>query len=436
MDFLDLDSTSVARSLAQLSEDPNDLVEAFFERREEVEVLFDAGPPQARVVREEGLALRLVNARKTWLGVEDRLDSDAFLRALRRVTRSQGHSVVRPPRVESLPWPDFERRNELDQFARRLDRRLRARRLAFDKKVRLRCHRRWSRVVDRELAPDCESEHFFSCDVWTSWGAWGTLLPDLAEGSADWVAARLAAGFRSRGAEPPAAGKRGLLLGPSAAAVFLHEAVAHALEVDTLSQGGSPEAALGLRMGSETLDLLDDPTSGPRGLRRKTDDEGASVLRRWLLRGGVVEQPLADRFWTGSSSRLIPGAARRQGRHLPPVPRSLHLELLPGRASEEDLAAGCDLYVGEAAWGRLDPASGEFLIAFPHGRSLESGRLVGRVGAFQLRGRVSDLLDSVVALGDRAVLGGAGWCAKGGQKLPVWSTTPAILLSDVDVVPS
>ena len=42
-----------------------------------------------------------------------------------------------------------------------------------------------------------------------------------------------------------------MVLGPHAAAVFLHEAVAHALEVDTLGLTGRPEGALGLTMGPE-----------------------------------------------------------------------------------------------------------------------------------------------------------------------------------------
>src|SRR6185369_8296645 len=130
-----------------------------------------------------------------------------------------------------------------------------------------------------------------------------------------------------------------LLLGASAAAVLLHEAVAHALEVDTLALTGDPAAAVGHRVGSDVLDLLDDPTGGPPGLRRRTDDEGMPVLRRWLLRRGVVEQPLADRRWARRSPTLHAGAGRRQSRHQAPVPRSLHLELLPGGEPLASLAA-------------------------------------------------------------------------------------------------
>ena len=32
-----------------------------------------------------------------------------------------------------------------------------------------------------------------------------------------------------------------------------------------------------------------------------------------------------------------------------------------------------------------------------------------------------------------SVAAGAGWCAKGGQKLPVWATAPALRLEAVTV---
>jgi predicted Zn-dependent protease len=51
------------------------------------------------------------------------------------------------------------------------------------------------------------------------------------------------------------------------------------------------------------------------------------------------------------------------------------------------------------------------------------------VGACRLRGRLADLLGAVVAVGGEARLAGAGWCAKGGQKLPVWAHTPSIHLA-------
>jgi predicted Zn-dependent protease len=227
------------------------------------------------------------------------------------------------------------------------------------------------------------------------------------------------------------------VLGPAAVAVLLHEAVAHALEADTLAQGGNPEAAVGVTMAAACLDVLDDPAAAPEGVRRSTDDEGAVVVRRWLLRGGVVEQPLADALWARTSPVLLPGAGRRGTRHLPPGPRSSHLEVLAGETAPDDLLAGAEegLYFAEASRGSLDPLSGEFVLQLPYGRRFRRGGLHEAVGPCSLRGRVSDLLTRVTAVGNTSRPAGAGWCAKGGQKLPVWATAPALRLEGVEVTP-
>ncbi|HSG39822.1 MAG TPA: metallopeptidase TldD-related protein, partial [Thermoanaerobaculia bacterium] len=153
--------------------------------------------------------------------------------------------------------------------------------------------------------------------------------------------------------------------------------------------------------------------------------------------GGVVEQPLADALWARTSPVLLPGAGRRGTRHLPPGPRSTHLEILPGEATEADLLSGSEegLYLAEASRGALDPLSGEFALHLPYAKRFRRGGLAETVGPCVLRGRVADLLTRAVEVGSEVRPAGAGWCAKGGQKLPVWATAPAIRLEGVDVLP-
>ena len=161
------------------------------------------------------------------------------------------------------------------------------------------------------------------------------------------------------------------------------------------------------------------------------------MLRRWLLRGGVVEQPLADALWARTSPVLVPGAGRRGSRHLPPGPRSSHLELLPGAVDDADLLAQADggLFLPAASRGSLDPLSGVLALHLPFARRIRRGGLAETVGPCVLRGRVADLLSRVTALGRAAVPAGAGWCAKGGQKLPVWATAPMLRLDGVELAP-
>ena len=58
--------------------------------------------------------------------------------------------------------------------------------------------------------------------------------------------------------------------------------------------GGHPESAIGVELADSSLDVFDDPSTAPESVRRGSDDEGFPVVRRCLLRQGVVEQPLAD----------------------------------------------------------------------------------------------------------------------------------------------
>jgi predicted Zn-dependent protease len=111
--------------------------------------------------------------------------------------------------------------------------------------------------------------------------------------------------------------------------------------------------------------------------------------------------------------------------------------LLPGDSDEADLLAEADggLYLPAAARGALDTLSGEFSLRLPHARRIRHGSLAEPVGACTLSGQVADLLARVTAVGRQAVAAGAGWCAKGGQKLPVWATAPALRLEGVDVGP-
>jgi predicted Zn-dependent protease len=436
MPFSKLDTAAVARTLSQIAEQPDDVVDAFFERREEVELAPEGDPGGLRAWREEGFAVRLVREGLTWMASRDAIESRPFAESLRQVARAISAASYPEPTLEVGP-PDPVAAPELLDFPGLLSRAVRAHHVGFPLRVAVRRHRRWVQVVGPRLVAGAESESFYSCTVESSWGCYGTLLPRLSGAAAEELASTAVALFRARQALPPAPFRGPVVLAPHTVAVLLHEAVAHALEADTLAQGGNPEAAVGVAMAAPCLDVLDDPSSAPEGVRRITDDEGAAAVRRWLLRGGIVEQPLADALWARTSPVLLPGAGRRGTRHLPPGPRSSHLEILPGEASEADLLAGAaeGLFLPEASRGALDPLTGEFALHLPYARRFRRGALAEVVGPCVLRGRVADLLTRVVAVGAQAKPAGAGWCAKGGQKLPVWATAPSLRLEDVEVAP-
>ncbi len=432
--FADLDSAGVARALSQIAEQEDDLVDAYFERVEEIVLPAEGGPPGIKVRREEGLAVRLVRRERSWLAARDGIRPDYFAEALRQVARTLPAAPYPEPKLELPPWESSIDARELAEVEPAVQRHLREHHSAFPLRLTVARHQRSIQVVGTKLVAEPQQELFYSLKAEMPWGRLGLLLTDLEPASLRQLGNQVLESFRCRQARPPGRLTTQVVLAPAAAAVLLHEAVAHALEADTLAQGGRPEAALGYRLAAAGLNVLDDPGSAPMTVRRTTDDEGIGVSRRWLLRDGIIEEPLADRRWALTHDAFSPGAGRRSHRHLPPMPRSSHLEVLPGDVSEQDLLGDDEgLLCPVAERGRLDGLSGEFSLDFPFARRLRRGQIGEAVGPCRLRGQVGELLSTIRGIGKESRVAGAGWCAKGGQKLPVWATTPALRLEAVEI---
>jgi predicted Zn-dependent protease len=431
----EFESSSVARCLAQVADQEGDLADAFFETEEVVEIADDTHSPEWRARREEGFSLRLVRGGKSWLAARDRIDRDAFAGALRQVARAAPQAVYPPPPFEPIGSAGIEAAEEVLGFPTRLTRALRARHVAFPLRLVVRRHHRQLLCVGTRLVPEPETELFYSCLATTPWGRCGALLVELNDAAAESMATRLVERFRARDAPSPDDREPVLVLAPAATAILLHEAVAHSLEADTLALTGRPETVLGLDLGSPLLNVLDDPSSLPEPIRRRTDDEGVPVHRRWLLRAGVVDQPLADKMHAAHFEVMEPGAGRRSNRAEAPVPRSHHLEMPPGAEANGTLLEEAEggILVQEIDRGSLDPVDGRFVLEVGSARRIEGGEPADSVGRFRIVGRVVELGSHLRAVGTKTEFAGAGWCAKGGHRMPVWCTAPALRLEGLRI---
>lgn len=442
MPFSSLEVAPIARTLAQLIEHQEDICDLYLEHLEQVELPPSSAP--GIVVRQEvGLSVRLIQGASCWLGGRDQISSEALQDTLRKVVR----------RMPRLPFPHLdlafktpqkpESAADLSEFALLLENRLRRNQGLPVPRARVVRHQRSLKVISPSHATGVESELFYSVQLDTEaiggagWRSRSHLLTRLDEVAASQISASFSHALAARSAVFSGSFRGACVLGPEAVAVLLHESIAHALEADILALGGAPEAAIGVPVGSSLLHVFDDPTSAPEGVRRTWDDEGAPTLRRYLVRGGVVEQPISDRFWARKCDYLLPGSGRRGDRYDAVGPRSYHLELVPGESSMRELyeAAEGGLLLAEAEGGQLDPLSGEFELRFPWGQRIVGGAPAHYVGRCRLRGRIGAILDQVKALGKDAVCAGSGWCAKSGSKMPVWATAPALLLGEVELLP-
>ncbi|HEX2163827.1 MAG TPA: hypothetical protein VHM02_07750, partial [Thermoanaerobaculia bacterium] len=167
--FAPLDLPAAARALSQIADRPGDLVDAYFERTEEVALPPEdrAGPaPGIETRREEGLAIRLLRDGRAYLSARDAIDSRSFAAALRRAARALPAAAYPEPDLVPAPWPGPAAAPELLELPIRLARAIRARHAAFSLRLTARRHHRWLQVIGGEkLLPAAERESFYSLEA-------------------------------------------------------------------------------------------------------------------------------------------------------------------------------------------------------------------------------------------------------------------------------
>lgn len=434
--FPRFEPSAVARALGYLPEGPGDFAEGYFESV--VETCLGEGGYALSSRAEEGFCLRLTSSGAAYVATRDSCSEADFRSAYRQVARTLPNTplVWREREAESDTEGDALP-DELEGAPRRLRRRLGERGFGLRYRATFTRHQRELLVAASDFSGRVQRESYYSLELELPGGVWGALVPSLAEGTAETLADLAAEIARYADCRPAAVPRTTVVLGPQAAAVFLHEAVAHTLEVDTLAASGDPRAALGMSLASPALTVFDDPETAPRSVRRSSDDEGMPVVRRCLLRSGAVEQLISDRYWAETVDGLIPGAGRRSGRSRLPAPRSYHLEVIPGDRSPHDLVAAVDegIYVPLFVRGQLDSVRGTCRLDAPGALEIRKGEIAGRLGRCRIQASAADLLGAVAEVASDSQRTGAGWCAKSEQRLPVWATTPSLLLEGVGARP-
>jgi TldD protein len=113
-------------------------------------------------------------------------------------------------------------------------------------------------------------------------------------------------------------GRMDLVAGPHVAGIASHESCGHPTEADRVlgregSQAGksfiTPDS-IGMRVGSEVVNVVDDPTVPNTIAYYEYDDEGVRARRRYLYKEGVVHELLQNRETAAVLGTRSNGAAR------------------------------------------------------------------------------------------------------------------------------
>ena len=179
VDLAELDTIAVGRGLSQIADRQGDIVDAFFERREEVELPPEGEAPGLRSWREEGLAVRLLRRGRTWLASRDAIDAGAFQGAVRQVARALPAATYPAPRFRASRTAVAIEAPEVLAYPAAVERLLERRYVGLPLRLTVRRHQRWTRVIGSSLAADPQEERFYSCVAELPWARHGSVFERL-----------------------------------------------------------------------------------------------------------------------------------------------------------------------------------------------------------------------------------------------------------------
>ncbi len=194
-------------------------------------------------------------------------------------------------------------------------------------------------------------------------------------------------------------GEYPMVILPRASPKFLGFLVGSAANADNLQHGRSfLTGKLGTMIGREEISLIDDGLLAGRLGSRSFDDEGTPTGRTYVVREGVFESAIYDRYTAHKEGRESTGNARRSYSSIPSVERN-NVVLSADKISGDDVM---DVKKGILLISTGDSpnlANGEFSGLISEGFLIENGEITKGLKGTNFCLNLLDLLKNVEVVG-------------------------------------
>ena len=235
-------------------------------------------------------------------------------------------------------------------------------------------------------------------------------------------------------AEAPPSGNFAAVFDNDLAGVFVHEAVGHACEGDSVSEGTSVlKGKKGQKIGSGLVTIWDNPALEGGFGSYAMDSEGVGGKAVKLIDKGVLEGYMHSEQSAAELGEKGNGHARAEGSAYPPIVRMSNTYMESGELSFEELADISEgLYIRGMSGGSVDTFTGQFMFRAEQAFWVKQGEVGGRIRDLSITGTVVGTLEKVSGVGKDFALS-PGFCGKGGQMANVSDGGPHIRVSSIRV---
>lgn len=237
-------------------------------------------------------------------------------------------------------------------------------------------------------------------------------------------------------------GKLDLVLGPEVVGIAVHESTGHPYESDRIlgreaAQAGesfvSPDM-LNTRIGSDVVNVVEDPTIRHSYGFYLYDDEGVKAKKRFLIKEGVINEFLCNRETAYELGIKSNAAARASNFDREPIVRMANTFISPGDYGFEELIGDVKhgVYMKTFMEWNIDDKRFNQRYVGREAYLIENGELKHPVKKPVLELTTPAFYEAIDAVGnDLAFV--AGTCGKGDpmQGIPVWMGGPHIRLRDL-----
>ncbi len=226
-----------------------------------------------------------------------------------------------------------------------------------------------------------------------------------------------------------------VIMDPSMAGLFIHEAFGHLSEGDEIHENEHLRStmALGTRFASPILSVSDGGSIPGLHGSYAYDDEGTPSTKTRLISNGVLSGRLHNRETAGSMEEAVTGNARAINYQYPPLVRMTNTCIEPGTSSFAEMLRGIPLGLFIRGLKGGTTMKEMFTFAAQEAFMIRNGQVAERVRGAVLTGNVFKTLRSIDAVAND-FRWSFSYCGKGGQwMIPVGMGGPSIRIQDVVV---
>jgi len=273
-----------------------------------------------------------------------------------------------------------------------------------------------------------------ACGGWEQIEAWGLVESAAKETS---TLARILSE-----AKPLSGGSYDVILGPEVVGLVAHESSGHPAEADRILGREAAQAgetflasdAKGMRVGSDLVNVIDDPTLPHSFGHYLHDDEGVPARPRRLIRNGVIDEFLHNRETAAEMGTESNGSSRSVAFNREPIVRMANTYVAAGDQNLdemiEDVRNGV-IIENFMEWNIDDRRYNQRYVGL-EAQLIVDGERAGLIRNPALEISTPALWSAVDAVGKELEFHSA-FCGKGDpmQGIPVWTGGPHIRLRGV-----